>query len=114
MPAVESARMKILCHCGATILDQTDALPHKAHVIPDQVWFDLLDEIDVRVIDSLAAGRLDAESAKMQVRILIGDARRSAYECTACGRLFVSGQDHQLHCYEPRDGSPGQGILRAR
>ena len=38
-PTASNARdktMKIICACGQLIHDGTDALPHKAHLIPDQ------------------------------------------------------------------------------
>lgn len=106
--------MKIRCHCGTTIVDQTDDLPHKAHLIPDQLWFDVLSEIEDRVIDALAAGRLDAEDATMEVRRLLGDASRLAFECAECGRLYVDDREHQLQCYEPQDRTRRGEILRGK
>ena len=48
--------MKIKCQCGAVIVDQTDYLPHKAYIIPDQEWFGILDAID-EAIERDALGR---------------------------------------------------------
>ncbi len=38
--------MKIECRCGRMIIDQTDCLPYKAHLIPDQEWFQVHDDRD--------------------------------------------------------------------
>ena len=48
--------MKIVCSCGASIVDQTDYLPHKGHLIPDQEWFAVFDALDADIIDALASG----------------------------------------------------------
>ncbi|HRQ88183.1 MAG TPA: hypothetical protein PLA50_05260 [Bacteroidia bacterium] len=105
--------MKIGCHCGATLIDQTDDLPHKGHLIPDQEWFPVYDGIDA-VIDDVAAGRTDAEAAYMKVRILLGAAARHVYQCKACGRLFVDDRWHQLHTFVPASAETCKEILRSR
>lgn len=45
--------MKIGCHCGPSIIDQTDELPHQGYLIPDQDWFATYDAIDDQVIDEV-------------------------------------------------------------
>ncbi|MBV8072530.1 MAG: hypothetical protein JO270_21690, partial [Acidobacteriaceae bacterium] len=59
--------MKISCHCGATIYDQTDYLPHKAHFVPDQDWFDVLGAID-DAIEKSGPSAKEKEEACMKVR----------------------------------------------
>ena len=80
--------MKIGCPCGATIRDQTDNLPHKAHLIPDQEWFPTFDAID-GVIDDVIAKRTNGDAAYIAIRRILGDAARHVYQCRICGRLFV-------------------------
>ena len=79
--------MKIGCECGAVIVDQTDDLPHKAHLIPDQEWFATYDAIDDEVIDPMADGRLSKEAAYHHSRRIISRSARLLWQCRACGRL---------------------------
>jgi hypothetical protein len=78
--------MKINCHCGATIYDGTDYLPHKAHFIPDQDWFDVLDAI-YDAIENSGPSAKQKEAACLRVRQLIGTLSRSAWQCRTCGRV---------------------------
>jgi hypothetical protein len=105
--------MKITCHCGALIRDQTDALPHKGHLIPDQEWFPVYDSIDL-VIDDVVAGRSDAEAAYTKIRSILGTAARHVYQCKKCGRLFVDDRQHQLHTFAPTSAETCREILRNR
>lgn len=105
--------MKIDCHCGAIIADAADNLPHKAHLIPDQEWFRVFEAID-GVIEDLAAGRADAESAQMGVRRILGEAARQLYQCRNCGRLYVDDQQHQLHTFTPDAADGAAEVLRGR
>lgn len=106
--------MKIACHCGCTIFDQTDALPHKAHLIPDPEWNALADAIDEGVIAPLTAGKLDADAAAMKVRMLLSRVTRSGWQCTNCGRLFIDDQRHDLQCYAPVDDETAKDLFRSR
>lgn len=105
--------MKITCQCGALLVDQTDALPHKGHLIPDQEWLPLLEAVD-SAIDQVAAGRLAAEAACMQIRRLLGAVSRLAYQCRQCGRLLVDDREHQLHTFAPVSTETTREILRSR
>ncbi len=51
--------MRIDCPCGAKIKDQTDHLPQKGHLIPDQEWFGVFDSHDAQIIDPLLEGQLE-------------------------------------------------------
>src|SRR5436190_18872531 len=105
--------MKITCHCGALIRDQTDSLPHKAHLIPDQEWFPVYDSIDL-VIDDVAGARLDAEAAYTKIRSILGTASREIYQCRQCGRLFVDDSQRQLQTFAPASAGTCREILRSR
>lgn len=37
---------KILCNCGQSIIDKTDFIRNKAHIVADQDYFDLFEEIE--------------------------------------------------------------------
>src|SRR5438309_508292 len=105
--------MKIGCQCGATIRDQTDNLPDKAHLIPDQEWFPTLDAVD-KIIDDAIAGHTDANAAYIAIRRILGTAARHVYQCRACGRLFVDDRQRQLHPFVPAPGETCTEILRNR
>lgn len=106
--------MKIRCHCGETIIDQTDYLPHKAYLIPDQDWFAVHDGIDDEVIDLVAEGCLRTDAAYMRARHIIGRNARLMWQCRACGRLYIDGPDGQLRCFAPEGGGVDREILRSR
>jgi hypothetical protein len=104
--------MKIPCHCGAQIIDQSDDLPHKGHVIPDQEWFATLDALDAEIIDVLADGRIDKDAAYQRVRQIVGRAARRIWQCRSCGQLYVDDPRHELQCYVPEGDATAKDILR--
>ena len=105
--------MKIGCPCGGVIYDQTDHLPDKAHLIPDQEWFPTFDAID-EVIDDVIAKRADADTAYIAIRRILGKAARHVYQCRTCGRLFVDDRQSQLHAFTLEPGDTCTEILRNR
>jgi len=104
--------MKIGCHCGATIVDQTDNLPNKGHLIPDQNWFATQDAIDDEVIAPLAGGQLSQDAAYRLSREILGRSTRQLWQCSTCGRLYVDGPGGELHCFVPADDQTDRQILR--
>lgn len=106
--------MKIGCHCGEVIVDQTDNLPFKGHLIPDQEWFTNYDSIDDEVIDPLVEGRLDKKAAYRLSRLIISRLSRLVWQCPACGRLYVEGLDNQLRCFLPEGEPFDREVLRSR
>lgn len=106
--------MKIGCHCGAVIIDQTDDLSHKGYLIPDQELFVTGDAIDDEVIDPLAESRISKETAYRLTRILIIRSARLIYQCRACGRLYIDDLQGNLHCYVPEKEETAKEILRSR
>lgn len=79
--------MKLGCHCGALIVDQTDALPHKAHILVDQDWFDLMETIHEMPVEV--------------IRSMLWSRTRIAYQCRECGRIFVDDKSRTLHSFAP-------------
>src|SRR5262249_20717774 len=101
-------------HCGELIVDQTDDLPHKGHLVPDQEWFANYDAIDAEVIDPLADGRLDKRAAYRLARLVISRSSRLMWQCRPCGRLYIDGLDGQLRCFVPEGESVDREVLRSR
>ena len=106
--------MKIDCSCGASIVDQTDYLPHKGHLIPDQEWFAVFDAIDADIIDALASGRLSRSDAYQLAREIIRRASRLMYQCRSCGRLFIDDTERDLQSYVPATEETSREIFRSR
>ena len=74
--------MKIGCVCGAVIVDQTDFLSCKAHLVADQDWFDFVESSELH-------GQIDQSFV------------RTCYQCMSCGRLYVDDCNRQLVRFVP-------------
>lgn len=105
--------MKIVCDCGSMIYDQTDYLPNKAHFIPDQEWFNVLEAID-DAIEKSGPSAKDKEVACMKVRRLIREASRVAWQCYECGRVYVDDHAYQLRQFVPDTSNVPKEIFRSR
>lgn len=106
--------MKIGCACGETILDSTDYLPQKGHLIPDQKWDKIFDAVDEEVIAPLSAGKITIEEAYMKSRHLIFEDSRLMWQCASCGRLYIDDLNRELQCYVPETDETSKQILRGR
>jgi hypothetical protein len=105
--------VKIGCHCGATISDQTDYLSNKAHLAPDQDVYGVWDGIDEKVINLVASGELTVQDAYMKSREIISSPTRWMWQCFECGRLYIDGLDNKLHCCVPENEETEKRILRS-
>ncbi len=104
--------MKIVCECGALIVDQSDCLPHKAHFIADQEWDGLFEAIDA-VVQQAGLGANSDEAICMRVRELIGRASRPAWQCAACGRLYLDDLP-ELRPFVPASAAVPKDVFRVR
>ncbi|MDZ7703475.1 MAG: hypothetical protein U5L04_03205 [Trueperaceae bacterium] len=105
--------MKIRCDCGHSIVDQTDALPYKAHLIPDQHWFTLLDAID-DAIETTTLHPQQQEREMMRLRTLVGRLSRAVWQCSACGTLLVDVDRADPKRFRPVDSSLQSSVLSTR
>ncbi len=105
--------MKIGCQCGEVIVDQTDDLPYKGHLVPDEEWFANYDALDDEVIDPLAEGRLDKKAAYRLARLVVARSSRLMWQCRVCGRLYIDGLDGQLRCFVPEREPIDREVLRS-
>ncbi|MEM6465974.1 MAG: hypothetical protein AAF679_05660 [Pseudomonadota bacterium] len=90
--------MNIKCKCGAIILDTTDDLAHKAHIVGDKDYFGFLDQID----EAIESTETDREALCMKVRRAF--PKRLAWECHSCGRLYLDDAHGNLVEYLPQNG----------
>lgn len=100
--------MKIRCTCGDIISDQTDYLPNKAYIIGDKNYFDFLDAID----EAIENKQEDRERLCMNIRR--AEPSKIAYECNACGRLYLYNMGGDLLEYVPQNGKTNQIFDRPR
>lgn len=105
--------MKIGCDCGSTIADQTDYLPYKAHFIPDQEWFGVLEAVD-EAIENSGPSAMDKEAACMKVRQLIREVSRLAWQCFHCGRVYIDDQNYELRQLVPGTSDVPMELFRSR
>lgn len=105
--------MKIHCHCGEMILDIVDGQSNKAHFIPDQEWEGLWDAIDAAVEKSGPSPK-DKERACMELRSLLGQLARLAWQCDDCGRIYLEQQNRQLRQFLPGSEDTPKELFRSR
>ncbi len=105
--------MKIECSCGAIILDGTDALPHKAHVVPDQEWDAMLEAVD-GAIERAAARPAQLSDALRSAREAVIRAARPSWQCRECGRLYLDDTAHQAREFLPGSDESPREIFRTR
>jgi len=90
---------KLKCNCGHVIVDQTDDLPYKAEVIPDQNYAAIFDA----VTDSVCKEDTVSEQADAFTGVWIANSKRM-YQCEACGRILVQiGKSDQYAFFMPED-----------
>ncbi|WP_163855513.1 hypothetical protein [Paenibacillus elgii] len=102
--------MKIRCECGGIIVDQTDSLPYKGHLISDQDWFDFLDAID-RAIEKSGPTEKDKERAAMSIRRMAVHLTKLIYQCTSCGLLYVTNEEEELETFQKSEPFEEKSIL---
>ncbi|WP_175966428.1 hypothetical protein [Burkholderia sp. BCC0322] len=125
---------KISCICGDTIRDNCDSLPYKARILKDTAYGPFFDWLVSEVQSYVVAAQLGETSDWLVSRGYSSDyiglqldhgnvlhdhlhtrlhcLERTAYECTACGRLLIeTAEDNRFETYAPVSGRYG-GILK--
>ena len=97
--------MKIQCACGHLIVDQTDGLKHKGHLIADVHWFNFWDAVDAAIAETDEALKEQASMPLRRQKIF-----RQVWECTQCGKLYVDDKNSRLISFSP-DAGTYQGVL---
>ena len=105
--------MKTRCDCGHIICDQTDSLPYKCDLLPDDGYWDNIHEpLIMAVVDfahSVASGDregwlsrhfgdgyprdLDHESVLSDLIAGLMTRAPTAYQCTECGNILIPKRD---------------------
>lgn len=102
--------MKINCHCGNLIVDQTDSLPCKGYIIPDQERFNLMDAID-NAIEKSGPSEKDKERACMRIRSLFNKVSKTAWQCSSCGALYIEDNQGGLECFQVNNAETSKTVL---
>lgn len=105
--------MKIQYDCGELIHDSGDGLPHKAHFIPDEQWNPLFEALD-QLIENRCHTSTQRNAACMRIRTLISKIARSAWQCRACGRLYIEDTARDLHCHPPGPSGTSRELLSGK
>lgn len=120
---------KLTCRCGHVIRDQTDQLPFKASIIRDQDEDRLLGRVGAAATELVTAakeGRIDQlieerfgtnwrPSFRDAVEEIVTqpfiDEMSIAYECEACGRIWLNRKGtHHFHSFSS-DNDRYEGLL---
>ena len=102
--------MKIQCKCGHLIVDSTDDLPYKGHVIADQNLHSIKDLIDYS-IEKSGPSVEEKETACMNVRNNF--TTRFIWQCQECSRLYLDNKKNELVCFTPEDSESNDILLQA-
>lgn len=124
---------KLKCKCGHIIIDQTDNLKYKGHILPDifvdDVSFNLTDNID-SLLDAIKNGkRLEwikkhfevppyptdiKESSMIHDLLNLVDKTQDIFECENCGRIAIElGQTNHFEFFRPESDNT-KGILSGK
>lgn len=97
------------------IVDQSECLPDKAHVLPDESFFQLLDAI-TDAVRSSGPSFAEKEAAADGIRQLIIDFTKSIYQCAECGRIYVDGpRGTGIACeFVPANKTTPRALFRAQ
>lgn len=104
--------MKISCVCGHAIVD-SDRSSLKAHLVPDQDLYAILEAID-RAIELSGPSPQEKEEACMHVRRLLTRASKLSWQCAGCGRLYIDGHDDELQVFQPSANNGRRNALASR
>lgn len=102
--------MKIDCSCGHVIHDHSDTMAHKAHVVPDRRWIELLDGLDA-LIEKGSGGARPAGAAAIKARTLVAGLSRNMWQCSQCGALYVEDRARRPVRFLPGDEARGRNIF---
>ncbi len=96
--------MKFKCRCGYIFIDQTDDLPYKGNIIPDQSYEDFCAAIDVLIESEKPADILEWD--KMVNPIMNPKGERDIFQCPDCGRIYISSHGSRLYGFKPEGDVP--------
>lgn len=101
--------MKFQCECDYIFVDQTDNLPFKADIYPDQSIEAMYKAVD-KIFESQRPNN-DLEYDRMIDAIFSPVGRRTMYQCPKCGRIYIEENDGRLSCFVPESENVSKNLL---
>ena len=86
--------MKIRCVCGELLSDNTDDLPHKAHLVADEDWNAFTDSC------------LRPQGYDWRLVTII-------YQCPRCGCLLIEKPTGKVAVFKPEGENASKALLRS-
>ncbi|MDW3649516.1 MAG: hypothetical protein R8P61_20770 [Bacteroidia bacterium] len=119
--------MKIRCECGHIIVDQSDNLPYKAHLIPDTQMEGIFEGAAKLsdFIEAIGKGKRSdwieenfgeeypkelTNTAIISDLIMSKLKTRNMYQCESCGRVLIEKSVGAFEFFYP-EGKEAKGIL---
>jgi len=105
--------MKIGCKCGSSIIDNSDGHSDKAWFIPDKNWEGFWNEI-YNAVENSGKTMAEKEYAENSIgRTSSIRAYRTIYQCSTCGRIYVSNENGTLEIFEPESEFTCKTVLNS-
>ena len=101
--------MKFNCRCEYIFVDQTDDLPYKGNIIPDQSYEDICAAIDVLIESEKPSDLLERD--KMIAPIMNPKGERDIFQCPDCGRIHICGLGSRVFSFKPEDEDVPKNLL---
>lgn len=86
--------MKIRCVCGELLSDNTDELPHKAHLVADEDWMPFTESC------------LRPQGYDWRLVTII-------YQCPSCGRLLIEKPTGKVAVFKAEGQAVPKTLLRS-
>jgi len=87
---------KILCNCGQFIIDQSDFIRNKAHILADQDYFDFFEEIE--------------NSEWNELTKIASKYFSEIFQCDNCNNIIIL-KDNKRYDFSPLDKEKSSKIL---
>lgn len=104
--------MKFLCPCNYQFIDQTDDLPYKGYIYPDQSRETLYDAIDNIFDNKKPADELEFDRMISDIVLPIGG--RTIYQCPECGRIHIKEDNGRISSFAPESKLSSKNLLQVK
>ena len=102
--------MKFRCKCDHIIVDQTDDIPYKAYIYPDQSMNALFNTIDEIFENKKPDDHFEYD--RLTNPILHPKGLRNIYQCPECGMIWISNSSGRLYGFIPESDQVPRQLLK--
>ena len=103
--------MKFFCECGFLFKDQTDDLPFKGYVCPDQSQEEIYNAITELLVANTSVD-LSEKDEKIHP-IIHPKGSKTIYQCPDCGNIFIEDGEN-IFMFEKVDRDCPNNLLSVR